>query len=279
MIRFKFLLFFFFSMYGMQPNDTQVPEKVSQASIPNLVTLCLKRIRQNGIEQFNKKLPDLPTKLDDLVKEDIISGLIFPLSKITGITVEKHDTGFTRWPDTMLLTNKRLMLHSTLSNLLVIPERIRCKTKYFDLEKKLQITEERYTKTKEDKNTDKDILWKVTRENDALVLRFKNATLATKTILLQNQNHILFWDNKTISLLQKKKNHVFLLFYDLSPLTTLAATLTNLQNYKQALLLKTIIKKSKQGYFFDLTDKYYKSIYEAMPDEIKTIIKTLRTKK
>ncbi len=278
-------------MYGMLQENTRVSEKASQPSVPNLVNLCsastlvhicLKKIGSSDIEQFQKKFPNLPLELDNIVKEDIISGLIFPLSKITDITLEKHDTHFSNWPDPDCLTlkNRLLMLHYNLNGQLrVIPKHIR--TKYFDLETKVEITEKMFTQTKEEqnKNKDKDRLWNVTKENDALVLRFKNATIATKTIALNKQSQILFWDNKTISVLQKKKNHIFLLFFDLSPLTTLAVTLTNLQNYKQALLLKTIIEKSKQGHFFDLTDPDYKSIYEAMPPEIKAIIATLRTKK
>jgi len=265
-------LFFFFSLYGIQPEDAHSQE-VSEPSISNLVNMCIRKITRINIELFNKKFPPLPTKFDDLVKENIISELIFPLSKITDITLEEHDTHFNNWPDCLILNNRRLKLQRNTNyvHLQVIPDHIR--TKYFDLETKRQITEEMYTQPKKEQN-DKDRLWNVTKESDALVLRFKNATIATRTIAIHKQTQVLFWNNQTISVLQKKNNHVFLLFYDLSPLTNLAE-----KNYQQALSLKKIIEKSKQGYFFDLTDPDYKSIYETMRQEIKDIISTFRTKK
>ncbi len=278
MSKFKFLLLFFFSMYGMKPEDAQISENTSQLSVPKLVNICLKRIRNSCLEQFQKKFPVLPQELDDRVKEDIISDFIFPLSKITDITLEEHDTSFGHWPDCLILKDRLLMLQCNLNDipLLTMPKNIRAK--YFDLEQKCQITEEIFTQAKEEQNKGEDRLWNIKKENNFLVLCYKNATIATKKITLHTQSQILFWDNKTISVLQKKNDHVFLLFYDLSPLANLAATLANLKNYPQALLLKTIIEKSKQGYFFDLTDELYKSIYEAMPQEIKSIITTLKTK-
>lgn len=253
------------------------PEAVSGQSFPSLKNLCLQKIQHCSLEQFKKRFPNLPLELDSIITQNSISELLLPLSKITSITREEHDTHFCSCPDTILLKNKKLMLTGLINNCVIIPQKIRTQTKYFDLERKTKVSEEECNLSDTQNNVEK-IIWNVTRKGNVLTLQLTNATIETKTIPLSEQWQLIFWDNNTISGLEKRGNKLFLLFYDLKPLTTLSLKLGQLHNYKEALLLKAIVNVPS-GYFFDLKDPYYGDIYNSMPDDIKAIIKSsCRTK-